>query len=231
MSDIHIKNLTKGYRAKGRPIPVLTDISLSFEAGKVHALVGPSGCGKSTLLMLCGGLIRPDAGTVLIDGKNLQSMNAGGRALGRADLVGFVYQQFHLIPYLNIEQNIMASCLARPVPDAKRRCQELIERLGLEHRRGHIPAKLSSGEQQRVALGRALMNRPKVLIADEPTGNLDSDNADHLLGLLREFADGGGLVLMATHDSAVAARADRTYGFKNGGVSLSNDNENTPPDQ
>ena len=226
MSRIQINNLTKGYREKGTPIPVLTDISISFDAGQMHALVGPSGCGKSTLLMLCGGLIRPDAGTVLIDGKDLLSLNAGGRARAQADLVGFVYQQFHLIPYLSIEQNIMASCLARPVPDAKQRCQELIERLGLEHRRGHIPGKLSSGEQQRVALGRALMNRPKVLMADEPTGNLDSANADHLLGLLREFADDGGLVLMATHDSAVAARADCTYGFKNGAVSLSGDNEN-----
>ena len=226
MSNIQINNLTKGYREKGTPIPVLTDVSLSFEAGKMHALVGPSGCGKSTLLMLCGGLIHPDAGAVLIDGKNLLSMKRE-----QADLVGFVYQQFHLIPYLNIEQNIMASCLARPVPDAKQRCQELIERLGLEHRRGHIPAKLSSGEQQRVALGRALMNRPKVLIADEPTGNLDSDNADHLLGLLREFADGGGLVLMATHDSGISALADCTYGFNNGAVSLSKDNKNTTSNQ
>ena len=148
-------------------------------------------------------------------------MNGGGRARAQADLVGFVYQQFHLIPYLSIEQNIMTSCLARPVPDAKQRCQELIERLGLEHRRDHIPGKLSSGEQQRVALARALMNRPKVLIADEPTGNLDSENADHLLNLLREFSDAGGLVLMATHDSAVAARADCTYSFANGVVSLS----------
>ena len=221
MSGIQINGLTKGYREKGTPIPVLTDISISFEAGLTHALVGPSGCGKSTLLMLCGGLIRPDAGTVRIDGKELLSMNGGGRARAQADLVGFVYQQFHLIPYLNIEQNIMASCLARPVPDAKQRCQELLERLGLEHRRGHIPGKLSSGEQQRVALARALMNRPKVLIADEPTGNLDSENADHLLNLLREFSDAGGLVLMATHDSAVAARADCTYSFANGVVSLS----------
>ena len=221
MSGIQINGLTKGYREKGTPIPVLTDISISFEAGLTHALVGPSGCGKSTLLMLCGGLIRPDAGTVRIDGKELLSMNGGGRARAQADLVGFVYQQFHLIPYLNIEQNIMASCLARPVPDAKQRCQELLERLGLEHRRGHIPGKLSSGEQQRVALARALMNRPKVLIADEPSGNLDSENADHLLNLLREFSDAGGLVLMATHDSAVAARADCTYSFANGVVSLS----------
>jgi putative ABC transport system ATP-binding protein len=220
MSRIEINDLTKGYREKGTPISVLTDISISFDAGQMHALVGPSGCGKSTFLMLCGGLIRPDAGTVRLDGKDLLAMRSGGRASAQAELVGFVYQQFHLIPYLNIEQNMLASCLARPVPDAKERCQELIERLGLAHRRGHIPGKLSSGEQQRVALGRALMNRPKVLIADEPTGNLDSQNADHLLSLLREFADTGGLVLMATHDPAVAARADCIYSFNHGVVSL-----------
>jgi putative ABC transport system ATP-binding protein len=220
MSRIEIRDLTKGYRVKGTLVPVLTNVSISFDAGQMHALVGPSGCGKSTFLMLCGGLIHPDAGTVQLDGKELLALRAGGRARAQAELVGFVYQQFHLIPYLNIEQNIMASCLARPVPDAKQRCQELIERLGLEHRRGHIPGKLSSGEQQRVALARALMNRPKVLIADEPTGNLDSENADHLLSLLREFSDAGGLVLMATHDSAVAERADCIYNVNHGAVSL-----------
>jgi len=143
----------------------------------------------------------------------------------RAELVGFVFQQFHLIPYLNIEQNMMASLLARPVPNAKERCEALIERLGLAHRRGHLPAHLSSGEQQRVALGRALMNRPRVLIADEPTGNLDSENADHLLGLLREFADAGGLVLMATHDATLAALADCIYGFQNADVALTQHTE------
>ena len=225
MRHMHLKNITKAYREKGEKIPVLTDVSLSFSTGKMHAFVGPSGCGKSTLLMVCGGLIRPDAGTVLIDGQDILSMAAGGRARAQVDLVGFVYQQFHLIPYLNVEKNILASCLARPVPGARQRCRDLMERLGLEHRRGHIPAKLSSGEQQRVALARALMNNPKVLIADEPTGNLDSENAAHLLRLLRDFANAGGLVLMATHDPAVAARADDTYGFKDGAVLLKNDGD------
>jgi len=218
MSELRTTNLTKSYRGADGDIPVLTDVSLSFETGKMHAVVGPSGCGKSTLLMLCGGLIRPDTGSIWVGEENLSTMPARTRERAQAELVGFVFQQFHLIPYLDVEENIMVSCLARPVSEARPRCQELIERLGLGHRRGHIPAKLSSGEQQRVALGRALMNRPKVLIADEPTGNLDGGNTDHLLGLMREFADDGGLVLLATHEPGVAERADRVYGFRDGGV-------------
>lgn len=118
--------------------------------------------------------------------------------------------------YLNVEINIMASCLARSFPDATFRCDELFELLGIGHRRGHISARLSSKEQQRVALGRALMSRPKVLIPDEPTGNLDRDNTHHLLSLLREYVDERGLVLLATHEPEVAALADETYGFKDG---------------
>lgn len=216
MSEMRIAGLTKSYRGEDGEISVLTDVSLSFETGKMHAIVGPSGCGKSTLLLLCGGLIHPDAGSIWIGEENLTAMPARARAKAQAELVGFVFQQFHLIPYLNVEKNILASCLARPVPTAKERCRQLIERLGLGHRLGHIPSRLSSGEQQRVALGRALMNHPRVLIADEPTGNLDRDNTDHLLGLLREFADEGGLVLLATHEPDVAARADHIYGFEKG---------------
>jgi len=218
MSGIQINDLSKAYRQKGISISVLNGVNLSLEAGKMHALAGPSGCGKSTLLMLCGGLLRPNAGTVQICGKDILAMRAGARARARAELVGFVFQQLHLIPYLNVEQNMLASCLARPVPDAQERCEELVRRLGLTHRRGHIPARLSSGEQQRVALGRALMNRPRVLIADEPTGNLDSENAHQLLSLFREFANEGGLVLMATHDAILAGLADCTYGFDHGDV-------------
>lgn len=217
MNDIKIENITKSYKGKEGRISVLENLSLSLEAGKVHAIVGPSGCGKSTLLMLSGGLIHPDSGRILIGETDLFSLSAGERSMRQASLVGFVFQHFHLIPYLNTQQNIMASCLARPVKDAEAHCATLMDRLGLTHRRGHIPAKLSSGEQQRVALGRALMNSPKVLIADEPTGNLDSDNTDQLLGLIREFADDGGLVLMATHDKHVAAFADYEHRFKDGG--------------
>jgi len=166
--------------------------------------------------MLCGGLIHPDSGTITLDGEDLLDLSPGECAVRRASLVGFVFQRFHLIPYLNVEQNIMASCVARPVPQAADRCDALMRRLQLEHRRGHIPARLSAGEQQRVALGRALMNRPSLLVADEPTGNLDEANTELLLSLLREFTEDGGMVLMATHDSAVAAVADHKYVYDRG---------------
>lgn len=216
MFTVNFDVINKSYKSKGGEVSVLRNLSLTLESGKVHSIVGPSGCGKSTLLMLAGGLLRPDSGSVLIDDVNLFSLGSGALAAKQSSLVGFVFQQFHLIPYLNIEQNIQVSCLARPVKDAASRCNNLMSRLGLDHRRGHLPAQLSSGEQQRVALGRALMSNPKVLIADEPTGNLDDENTEHLLGLIREFADDGGLVLMATHEKHVATSADSQFHFKAG---------------
>jgi len=212
MAILSIQKISKTYAGAHGKIQVLKECSLKLDSGKIHALVGPSGCGKSTLLMLCGGLIQPDGGQIAIDGENLLDLSP----LHRAARVGFVFQRFHLIPYLNVEQNIMASCVARPVKDANARCEELMNRLGLENRRGHIPARLSAGEQQRVALGRALMNRPTLLVADEPTGNLDEENTELLLDLLRDFTEQGGLVLIATHDSAVAGKADYKYVYREG---------------
>ena len=138
-------------------------------------------------------------------------MNSGRRAQARANLIGYVFQQFHLIPYLTIEQNILAASLATQNRDAEDRCHQLIEELGLSHRTQHVPGKLSAGEQQRVALARALLNNPKIVIADEPTGNLDEENGRAVLKVLRNYADQGGLVMMATHDIAVAKLADATY--------------------
>ena len=216
MSLLSIQNISKTYAGSDGKIQVLKNFSIELDAGKIHAIVGPSGCGKSTLLMLCGGLIHPDSGHIVLAGENLLDLSSGECAVRRASLVGFVFQRFHLIPYLNVEQNIMASCVARSVENANERCEELMQRLRLEHRRGHIPARLSAGEQQRVALGRALMNRPSLLVADEPTGNLDEENAALLLNLLRDFTENGGMVLMATHDSAVAATADHKYVYHEG---------------
>ncbi len=216
MSFLSIRNISKTYAGLDGQIQVLKDLSLDLDAGQIHAIAGPSGCGKTTLLMLCGGLIHPDSGVITLGGQDLLELSPGERAVRRASLVGFVFQRFHLIPYLNVEQNIMASCVARPVPRAAERCDELMTRLRLEHRRGHIPARLSAGEQQRVALGRALMNRPSLLVADEPTGNLDEENTELLLALLRDFTGEGGMVLMATHDSAVAAVADTKYIYDKG---------------
>lgn len=216
MGFVSIQTISKSYTGSDGQIKVLQDFSLELDSGLIHSIAGPSGCGKSTLLMLCGGLIHPDSGTITIGGENLLGMGAAECALKRASLVGFVFQRFHLIPYLNVRQNVMASCVARPVENADERCAELLKRLGLERRRTHIPGRLSAGEQQRVALGRALMNRPSLIIADEPTGNLDGENTSEILGLLREFANEGGMVLMATHDMSVADVADRKYVYKEG---------------
>jgi ABC-type lipoprotein export system ATPase subunit len=215
-SSISIKNVSKSYRGKRGQISVIEDLSLELDSGRIHAILGPSGCGKSTLLMLTGALLQPDSGAITLDGVNLMELNRSKRAVEQSSLVGFVFQKFHLIPYLSVEENIKLSCLARSVGDADDRCAKLIEKLGLNHRYGHLPSELSSGEQQRVALGRALMNDPKVLIADEPTGNLDRHNADHLMTLLREFSNDGGTVLMATHDHQVADMADQQLPFAKG---------------
>jgi len=216
MSLLSIHNINKSYSGRDGRIQVLRDLSLELDAGLIHAITGSSGCGKTTLLMLCGGLIHPDSGSIAIKGEDLLGLSPGECAARRTSLVGFVFQQFHLIPYLDVEQNIMASCVARPVEDARERCHHLMKSLRLEHRREHIPARLSAGEQQRVALGRALMNRPSLLVADEPTGNLDEENGEQLLSLLRAFARDGGMVLMATHDSAMADRADHKYVYGDG---------------
>lgn len=211
MSFLNIDNISKTYTGKNGTIQVLDSFSLKLDSGMIHAIAGPSGCGKTTLLMLCGGLILPDNGSITIGNVNLSALPANKRAAKRAGLVGFVFQRFHLVPYLTVAQNIMLSCIARPVENAEQRRNELLRQLGLENRKHHIPGKLSAGEQQRTALGRALLNRPALLIADEPTGNLDEKNGDDIMKLLRNFTNEGGTVLLATHDSRVAAAADRKY--------------------
>ena len=217
MADILIEKISKSYVGKHGKVSVLENLSLQLSSGQSYAIVGPSGCGKSTLLMLAGGLLEQDEGKITLDGVDLLSLKGSERALKQSQLVGFVFQKFHLIPYLSVEENIQLSCLSRPIEGASQRCEKLMAQLGLEHRCRHLPSELSSGEQQRVALGRALMNQPKVLIADEPTGNLDHDNSELMMNLLNEFSKSGGTVLMATHDQHIAAMADQVLPFSNKG--------------
>jgi ABC-type lipoprotein export system ATPase subunit len=214
MSFLSIKNINKSYSGPEGKVQVLEDFSLDLDAGKIHAFVGPSGCGKSTLMMLCGGLIRQDSGDITIGGESLLNLPERKRAGHRAHLVGFVFQRFHLIPYLNVEQNIMASCVFNPLENGSKRCSELLQQLGLEKRRKHIPEALSAGEQQRVALGRALLHDPPLLIADEPTGNLDEENAILLMNLFHDYTKKGGLVLIATHNMVIANGADAKYTYQ-----------------
>ena len=200
----------------GQRVQALDGVSLSVEAGEFVAVRGPSGSGKTTLLLIAGGLLAPDQGVVSIGGRDLGSMSAEGRARFRAENVGFVFQQFHLIPYLSVLHNVMTPAVAAHIADAPERAEKLIAQFGLRSRAHHPTARLSTGERQRTALARALLNRPKLLLADEPTGNLDADNAGGVMAGLSDFAKNGGAVLLVTHDDNAAARADRVVLLKDG---------------
>ena len=187
-------------------VAALNGVSLEIAAGEFVAVCGASGCGKSTLLLALGGLLKPDSGTILIDGVEPYAKE---RAKFRAEKIGFVFQDFHLVPYLNVFDNAMAPALARPIPEGRKRVEQLLEELGLRERRTHRPSTLSAGEQQRVALARALITKPKLVLADEPTGNLDAENSEHVLSHLKDYAATGAAVLMVTHDKEAMAAADR----------------------
>ncbi|MCI0457069.1 MAG: ABC transporter ATP-binding protein [Gemmataceae bacterium] len=208
-----ISNLTKTYRGPAGPVTVLDGLSLDVAAGEFVAVQGRSGCGKTTLLLTAGGLLRPDSGRVTLAGQDLYVLSEEGRARFRARHVGFVFQQFHLVPYLSVLDNVLAPTLALRSPDARDRAEQLLTTFGLAHRARHVPAELSTGERQRTALARALLNRPQLLLADEPTGNLDRDNSEIVLGHLSDFARSGGSVLLVTHDPEAAARAQRIVHF------------------
>jgi ABC-type lipoprotein export system ATPase subunit len=168
------------------------------------------------MLLLAGGLLTPESGSVQIGGEDPYVLTADARSKFRADNIGFVFQQFHLVPYLSVLDNVLAPSIATGSKDAEQRARELLDRFGLSHRLEHTPGELSSGERQRTALARALLNEPKVLLADEPTGNLDTENATEVLKHLREFAASGGAVLLVTHDAQAAAAADRIIHLRDG---------------
>lgn len=206
---LEIANLTKTYHTRQASVTPLHHLSLSVAAGEFVAVHGPSGCGKTTLLLIAGGLLHPDGGTVRVAGQELYQLSAEARAKFRAVHIGFVFQQFHLLPYLNVLDNVLASSLGAAVPSAQARAWALLERFGLSQRWRHVPAELSTGERQRTALARALLHRPRLLLADEPTGNLDDDNGASVLQHLAEYAREGGAVLLATHDRRAADYAQR----------------------
>jgi len=215
---LEFQSISKSFENGENKITAINDVTLSVRPGELLAVRGPSGCGKTTLLLIAGGLLRPDSGRVSLDNHNPYELNPEMRSRMRATTIGFVFQQFHLIPYLNVRQNILAASLATSSDDTSQRAQELISRFGLEDRAGHVPAKLSTGERQRTALARALLNRPKVILADEPTGNLDEDNAKIVLGYLSEYVSDGGCVLLVTHDDRAAAHATRTLQMNRGRI-------------
>ncbi len=207
---LEAKELNKKYRVGEKVIRAAEDVSLTVDSGEFVAVRGPSGCGKTTLLLMAGGLMAPDSGTVRVLDQDPYVLKPDARARFRAQNIGFVFQQFHLVPYLHVLDNVLAPALAANLPDAKQRAMHLLERFGLTDRLHHVPSELSTGERQRTALSRALLLEPKLLLADEPTGNLDRENADLVLNCLSEFAQQGGGVLLVTHDQHAAEAAHRT---------------------
>lgn len=216
---LKLENISKTYRSGRLSVKAVDDVSVSVEPGEFVAVQGPSGCGKSTLLLVAGGLLKPDSGNVVCNEQNLYLLNANQRASFRSEHIGFVFQQFHLIPYLSVLDNVLAPAITGANKDATRaRADELTQELGLTDRRQHMPNELSSGEHQRTALARALFNRPALLLADEPTGNLDSENSQIALDHMKRFATNGGSVLMVTHDPQAVAAADRVVNIRDGVV-------------
>jgi ABC-type lipoprotein export system ATPase subunit len=201
--------VAKTYPNGSRVVTALASIDLTVGAGEFVAVQGPSGSGKTTCLLIAGGLLRPDSGRALLDGHDLHAMGRNQLAAFRSQNIGFVFQQYHLIPYLSVLENILAPEAARGRTNNQARGRALAGQFGLDHRLDHTPAELSSGEKQRTALARALLFRPRILLADEITGNLDRVNAQIVLGYLREYVKTGGSVLLVTHDREIASRADR----------------------
>ncbi len=212
------ENLTQTYLSGGRELTVLKDISFEIASGGYVAIVGPSGSGKTTLLGLLAGLDRPTRGSVTLDGQDLGSLDEDGRARVRGEKVGFVFQSFQLIPTLTAAENVQVPLELRG-EEAAGVASELLARVGLGDRGHHYPAQLSGGEQQRVALARAFSNRPKILFADEPTGNLDAATGATIIDLMSELnRDMGTTLVLVTHDLDLAARARRTIRLADGRV-------------
>ena len=213
------RELTKEYLSGGRPLAVLRDVSFDIAAGSFAAIVGPSGSGKTTLLGLLAGLDVATRGRVLLDGTDLSTLDEDARARLRGERVGFVFQSFQLIPTLTAVENVAVPLELRGERGAARRAAELLERVGLGGRGHHFPAQLSGGEQQRVAVARAFVNRPRVLFADEPTGNLDTATGARIVELLEALnREDGTTVVLVTHDLALAGRAERVIRLADGVV-------------
>src|SRR6266481_4750245 len=220
MSDysiLHVQGLTKSYSSGNGTLTVLRDVTFSLAAGSTCAVVGPSGSGKTTLLGLCAGLDQPSAGTVMLDGTNLGTLNEDGRARLRNELIGFVCQSFQLLPTPTAMENVMVPMDLRGGNRSRKKAIALLETVGLGERLSHFPAQLSGGEQQRVALARAFINEPKILFADEPTGNLDSETSRSVIEIMLELnAKFGTALVLVTHDPDVAQLTEQTIRLRNG---------------
>jgi ABC-type lipoprotein export system ATPase subunit len=213
---VELDQVGRTFRRGDEEVKALADLSLRLEPGEMVALVGPSGCGKSTALNLVGAVDRPDTGRVVVCGVDVGSASEAQLVALRRRSIGMVFQAFHLVPHLTVEENIALPLALDRRRDADR-VDALLRRVGLEHRRRHFPSELSGGEQQRTAVARALVHRPQVVVADEPTGNLDSRTGEAVMELLAELRrEEGAALLLATHDGAVASLADRLVELADG---------------
>lgn len=215
---ICLENVVKTYRTRRGDVKALNDINLRIEKGEFVVICGPSGCGKTTLLMTIAAMLHPTSGIVSVEANSLYAMSVKARAKFRAENIGFVFQMFHLVPYLNILENVLLAGGIVADNNKNTKALELIEQFGLGGRSYHKPAELSAGEKQRTAIARALFNNPKIILADEPTGNLDSDNATSVLGYLSEFHKAGGTVILATHGVEAKRYANLTINLHNGKI-------------
>lgn len=222
MEDLiyRLEGVTKVYRSEGFETKALTGVDLEVERGEYLAIVGPSGSGKSTLLYIMGLLDKPTTGKVFLEGRDVSDLSDKEASKLRSQHIGFVFQMFNLIPWMTALENVtLAASVAKlPKKEALKRARELLELVGLGHRLNHKPTQLSGGEQQRVAIARALINKPSVLLADEPTGTLDSATGAQIVRLLRELTSKGVTVVAVTHNPDVAAVADRIVKLRDGRV-------------
>ena len=219
MSILRVENLTKTYPSAGQPLTVLHEVSFELAAGDTFAIVGPSGSGKTTLLGLCAGLDRATSGSVWVKDIRLDTLSEDERAAVRNQHVGFIFQNFQLLPTLTALENVLVPLELRGQRGATQTARGLLDRVGLAARAGHYPAQLSGGEQQRVSLARAFANRPAVLFADEPTGNLDPDTSERVVNLLFELnREAGTTLVLVTHDLELAAKTQRTLRLRGGKV-------------
>jgi len=216
---IQLRDVSKTVKSGDRPLTILHSLTLDIPHGQFMAIVGPSGSGKSTLLGLLAGLDAPTSGAVLIDGVDITKLDEDSLARLRGEKIGFVFQFFHLIPSLTALENVSVPMEIAGEPDARRRATALLAEVGLSDRAHHYPSQLSGGEQQRVALARALANAPPIVLADEPTGNLDTATGHHILELLRAIhRDRGTTIILVTHDAELAAIADTKLVLRDGRV-------------
>ena len=219
MEILRVENLTKTYGKGESKVVAINNVSFSVQKGEFVAIVGASGSGKSTLLHLIGGVDRPTSGKVFIDGKDIYQMNDDSLAIFRRRQIGLIYQFYNLIPILNVEENITLPCDLDNQKVEKQRLNTLLQSLGLENRRTHLPNELSGGQQQRTSIGIAMITNPSIILADEPTGNLDSKSSDEIVNLLKKSnKEYKQTIIMITHNIEIAKIADRIIEIEDGKI-------------